>query len=127
MRARRWIVSVEQAIDAARFRRVAARPPAHFRIEPYGGHGTGSGVVVRGRVLDGPRLSQAAEGESVRTAVSRTLRGFLTNELPGVPLRVAVAGVEVHTVTDLEGYLLVHLDPGPLDGPCPPGIVELAG
>jgi phosphatidate phosphatase APP1 len=67
------------------------------------------------------------EGESVRTALRRTLRGFITNELPGVPLRVVVGGAEVRTVTDLEGYFLVHLDPGSFDGPCPTGIVELAG
>jgi phosphatidate phosphatase APP1 len=97
-----------------------------LRIEPYGGHGTKSGIVVRGRVLDGPRLSQAIEGESVRTAVSRTLRAFLTHELPGVRLRVAVAGAEVHTVTDDEGYFRVPLDPGPLDGPPPTGVVEVA-
>lgn len=126
MRARRWIVSLEHAIGAARLRRVAARPPENFRIEPYAGHGSSSGIVVRGRVVDGPPLSQAEEGERVRTAVLRTLRGFLTHELPGVPLRVVVAGTEVHTVTDDDGYLLVHLDPGPLDG-SPAGIVELAG
>lgn len=127
MRPLQWLVSVERAWDEARLRRAAARPPAHFRIEAYGGHGTSGGVVVRGRVLDDPPLSTAMEGEGVATAVRRTVRGFLTNELPGVPLRVAVAGAEAHTVSDAEGYFLTHLDPGPLDGSSTTGTVELAG
>ena len=84
-------------------------------------------MVVRGRVVDDPPLSAAVDGEDVWTAVRRTLRGFLTDELSGVPLRVAVAGAEVHTVSDSEGYFLVQLDPGPLGGPVTTGTVELAG
>ena len=127
MGARRWILLAEQAWDAARQRRAAGRPPAHFRVEPYGGHGTSGAVVVRGRVVDDPPLSHAVEGEWVGTAVRRTLRGFLTGELPGVPLRVTVAGAEVHTVTDADGYFRVRLDPGHLEGPRPTATVELDG
>jgi phosphatidate phosphatase APP1 len=129
MSPRRWIVSLERTWDAARLRRARSRPPAHFRIEPYIGHGGAEGVVVRGRVLDDPPPSEAVEGEGVSAAVRRTLRHFVTDELPGVPLRVAVAGASVEVVTDSEGYFLARLQPDPaeLAMPWTAGTVELAG
>ena len=129
MSARRWVVSLERAWDAARLRRGFSRPPAHFRIEPYIGHGGAEGLVVRGRVLDDPPPSQAVEGEGVGAAVRRTLKGFATDELPGVPLIVAVAGASVEAVTDAEGYFLVRLRPDPdeLATPWTSGTVELSG
>ena len=129
MDAHRWVVNLERVWDAARLRRGDSRPPAHFRIEPYIGHGGAEGVVVRGRVLDDPPLSEAVEGEGVRAAVRRTLRGFVTDELPGVPLRITVAGVTVETSTDDEGYFLTRLRPDPdlLESPWTIGVVELGG
>lgn len=128
MRARHWIGGLERAWDLARLRRGADRTPAHFRIESYIGHGSAAGVVVRGRVLDDPPLSEAVEGEGVGAAVRRTLRGFVTGELPGVPLRVAVAGETAEVVTDDEGYFLGRLgaDPEALTSPWTAGTVELA-
>lgn len=129
MRVDRWIANVERAWDAARLRRAGERTPADFRIEPYIGHGGPGGVVVRGRVLDDPPPSEAVEGEGVGAAVLRTLRGFVTDELPGVPLRVTVAGASVTTVTDEEGYFLTRLAPDPelLASPWTVGAVELDG
>jgi phosphatidate phosphatase APP1 len=128
MNARRWVVTLEQAWDTARLRRAGSRSPEDFRIEPYVGHGGAGGVVVRGRVLDDPPPSEAAEGEGVAAAVRRTLRGFLTDDLPGVPLRVTVAGTSVETVTDADGYFVTRLlpDPGTLTAPWTRGAVELA-
>ncbi|HSJ21939.1 MAG TPA: phosphatase domain-containing protein [Nocardioidaceae bacterium] len=129
MNARRWVVGLERAWDAARLRRTGSRPPEHFRIEPYVGHGGAGGVVVRGRVLDDPPLSEAVEGEGAGAAVRRTLRSFVTGELPGVPLRVTVAGSSVDAVSDTEGYFLTRLHPEPdkLTRPWATGSVELAG
>ncbi|HET7328958.1 MAG TPA: phosphatase domain-containing protein [Nocardioidaceae bacterium] len=129
MSARRWVVSLERAWDAARLRLAGSRPPAHFRIEPYVGHGGAEGVVVRGRVLDDPPSSEAVEGEGVGAAVRRTLRHFATDELPGVPLRVAVAGTTAQAVTDAEGYFLARLRPNSdkLVRPWTSGSVELDG
>jgi phosphatidate phosphatase APP1 len=129
MSAHRWVVTLERAWDAARLRRARSRTPAHFRIEPYVGHGGPEGVVVRGRVLDDPPLSSAVEGEGVGAAARRALRGFWTDELPGVPLKVSVAGATVETVTDAEGYFLARLrpDPGDLVSPWTSGTVELVG
>lgn len=129
MNVHRWVLSLERAWDAARLRRAGTRTPAHFRIEPYIGHGGAEGVVVRGRVFDDPPLSEAVEGEGVGAAVGRTLRGFVTDELPGVPLRIDVAGATVGAVTDAEGYFLARFRPDgdELASPWTSGTVELDG
>ena len=128
MSAQRWVVHLEAAWDAVRLRRAGTSPPAHFRIEPYVGHGGADGVVVRGRVLDDPPPSEAVEGEGVGPAVRRTLRGFVTDELPGVALRVRLAGETVEVVSDAEGYFVARLRPGleRLSTPWTSGTVELA-
>jgi phosphatidate phosphatase APP1 len=129
MGARAWAIGIEWWWDHRRLRRRASQPPADFRIEPYGGHGGAGSVVVRGRVLDDPPPTEAVEGEGVGAAVRRTLSHFVTDELPGVPLRVTVAGATVETVTDTEGYFRAVLQPDParLTSPWTPGTVELAG
>lgn len=129
MDVQRLIVAAESAWDRRRLRRGQARTPKHFRIEPYIGHGGPAGVVVRGRVLDNPLATEPVEDESVRAAVRRTVRHFLTNELPGVPLRVTVGGASVEAVTDEEGYFLVRVpaDPSSLTSPWTVGVVALAG
>ncbi len=126
---RRLLLGVEQTWDAARLRRSGSGPPEAFRIEPYIGHGGAEEVVVRGRVLDDPPPSDAVDGEGVVAAMRRTLRHFVTDELPGVPLRVTVAGATVETLTDPEGYFLTRLRPAPerLTSPWTTGLVELAG
>ena len=123
-----WVLSAERKWDAARLRRSEARPPAHFRIEAYIGHGGPAGVVVRGRVLDNRLGTEAEEGEGVRAAARRTLGQFVTTELPGVPLRVTVAGTSVDAETDGEGYFRVRLPtPLALTSPWTTGTIELRG
>src|SRR3954468_1089024 len=111
MNVHRWVLSLERAWDSAPMRRARTRTPALFGVEPSSGHGGAEGVVVRGRVFDDPPLSEAVEGEGVGAAVGRTLRGFVTDELPGVPLRIDVAGATVGAVTDAEGYFLARFCP----------------
>ena len=120
------MVALERAWDAARLRR--GRRPDDFRIEPYLGHGGPHGVVVRGRVLDDPAPSEAVEGEGVGAAVRRTLTQFVTDELPGVPLRVTVGDAVVEVSTDAEGYFLARLAPTAesVTSPWTSGTVELA-
>jgi phosphatidate phosphatase APP1 len=128
MSASRWVRELEDAWDGARLRRARSRTPVDLRIAAYLGHGSAHGVVVRGRVLDNPPPSEAVEGEGVGAALRRGVRQFLTNDLPGVTLRVAVAGTTVETVTDADGYFLVRLQPDPdrLTSPWTSGTVELA-
>jgi phosphatidate phosphatase APP1 len=129
MDVRRVVVAVERAWDGARLRRARSRLPEHFRIEAYIGHGGPAGAVVRGRVLDNPMASEAEAGEGVGAAVRRTVGHFLTNDLPGVPLVVRVAGTVVETVTDVDGYFLVRVPTAPeaLESPWTRGTVELRG
>src|SRR5215207_10783389 len=128
MSASHWARRLEQAWDGVRLRRAGTRTPADLRIELYVGHGSDQGVVARGRVVDDPPPSEAVEGEGVGAAVRRTVRQFLTDDLPGVPLRVTVAGATVETATDADGYFQVRLqpDPGRLTAPWTSGTVELA-
>jgi len=129
MGARDWVVGIEQAWDRVRLHRAGDRTPDDFRIEAYGGHGgAAEGVVVRGRALDDPVPTEAVAGEGVRASTRRTLRHFVTDELPGVPIRVSVAGATVEATTDAEGYFLVRLRPdaSALTAPLTTGTVELA-
>jgi phosphatidate phosphatase APP1 len=127
MDLRRWVLDAEHAWDTARLRRKSRRPPTHFRIETYGGHGGAEGVVVRGRVLDNPPPTDAVEGEGVGAAVRRSLALFVTDELPGVPLRVTVGDASAEVTTDEEGYFRAVLRPTRPVGPWQEGVVELAG
>ena len=127
MDVRRLAVAIERTWDRVRLR--GDRAPAHFRIEPYIGHAGPAGAFVRGRVLDNPLGSEAVDGEGVGAAVRRTVGHFLTNDLPGVPLTVTVAGVSAETVTDSEGYFHVRVPTTPeaLESPWTRGSVELRG
>lgn len=129
MSARQWVLRLERAWDAARLRRAGSRVPADFRIVCYGGHGSGEGVVVRGRVVDDPPPSAAVEGEGAVATVRRMVRHFVTDELPGVPLRITVGDAVVDAVTDDEGYFMARLRPSvdTLEAPWTRGTVELAG
>ena len=101
------------------------------RLPDRGLHRTrrAEGVVVRGRVLDDPPPTEAVDGEGVGAALRRTLAGFVTDELPGVPLRITVGDATAETVTDPEGYFVTRLRPDPqaLASPWTDGTVELAG
>ena len=127
MEARQLIIALERAWDGTRWRRGRPRTPQHFRIEPYIGHAGPDGAVVRGRVLDNPVATEAEDGEGVGAAARRTLRHFLTRELPGVPLTVTVGAASVETVSDAEGYFLVRVPPAAeaLPSPWARGTVEL--
>ncbi len=109
MSARGWLVAIERAWDGTRLRRAGDRPPEDFRIESYDGYGGPSGLVLRGRVLDDPEPPDPVEGERRREATLRTVRRFVTDELPDVPLQISVAGQTLDTVTDAEGYYVVRL------------------
>jgi phosphatidate phosphatase APP1 len=80
-------------------------------------------------VFDGAATAPATEDEGMRAAVRRTVRRFLTDELPGVPLAVSVGASRVETVTDDDGYFLARLplDQTVVESPWTSGVVELAG
>lgn len=126
-RKQRVLVGAEQAWDSFLLRRRSRKPLTNFRIEAYGGHGGPDGVVVRGRVLDNPPLSDAVEGEGVGAALRRSLGQFVTVELPHVPLVVRVGDASVELESDADGYFRVELQPSALETPWQRGTVELVG
>jgi phosphatidate phosphatase APP1 len=105
-------INAERRWDRVRLARSARRSPSDFRIITYLGHGSGQRVVVRGRVLDDPEPQAAVDGEGTWPAVRRTAARFLTDELPGVPLRVHLGSAVAETVSDAEGYFDLALDIG---------------
>ena len=128
MGRKQWLlVEAERRWDAARLRRKAGRTPESFRIDAYLGHGGPEGVVVRGRVLDNPPMIPAMEGEGAGAALRRSLGQFVTDELPGVPLRITVGDATTEVETDGEGYFHAELRPTALSDPWQDGEVELAG
>ncbi len=128
MGRKQWLlVEAERRWDAARLRRTAGRTPESFRIDAYLGHGGPEGVVVRGRVLDNPPMTPAMEGEGAGAALRRSLSQFVTDELPGVPLKVTVGDACAEVETDGEGYFHAELRPSALADPWQDGEVELAG
>lgn len=124
----RLAISLERRWDAVRLARRVDRRPEHFRIDSYAGHGNAHEVVLRGRVLDDPEPTEAVDGESAWAAFRRTVGRFLTDELPGVPLRVRVGPAEADVTSDSEGYFearLVTRDE-PFVGPWATGEASLA-
>ncbi|QGG41378.1 App1 family protein [Aeromicrobium yanjiei] len=127
MGASRWVTKIERFLESTPLLSPRSAPTT-FRIESYGGHGGPAGVVVRGRVLDNPPPTRAAEGEGVGAAVRRGVQNFMTRELPGVPLRVEVGGTQIRTVSDEDGYFLVTVPVAThLPSPWAAGTVSLDG
>jgi phosphatidate phosphatase APP1 len=127
MGASGWVTTIERVLESTRLLSPRSTPE-HFRIESYGGHGGPAGVVVRGRVLDNPESSRAAEGEGVGAAVRRSVQNFLTRELPGVPLRIKIGDVTIDAVSDSDGYVVARTDsPAPMGSPWATGIMSLSG
>ncbi|WP_159085854.1 App1 family protein [Aeromicrobium chenweiae] len=127
MGAQRWVTNVERLLESTPLLSPRSTPTS-FRIESYGGHGGPAGVMVRGRVLDNPAPSRAAEGEGVGAAVRRSVQNFLTRELAGVPLTVEIGGTRVRTVSDDDGYFLVRASGADrLGSPWASGSVSLDG
>lgn len=121
------LVEAERLWDGARARRKRGRTPENFRIDTYLGHGSAEGVVVRGRVLDNAPPTPAMEGEGLGATLRRSLGQFVTDELPGVPLRITVGDAVVEVASDDEGYFRAELHPGLLSSPWTDGTVALVG
>jgi len=109
----RGVLALDRAFDQVR-RRVRDRLGRHAPLEvvPYRGYGTADRVAVRGRVMVRTgRTSPAATDVWLRN-VWRTVRRFLTYEMPDVAVRVRMGTAVAATRTDGEGYFRVDM-PGP--------------
>ncbi|MEE8601769.1 App1 family protein [Euzebya tangerina] len=125
---KRSVRAAEVAWDAARREQMKDDPPEDLTIVPYIGHGNAERLVLRGRVLDGREPAAAQPGEDALAALRRSFERFITDEIPDVDLLIQIAGVEVETTTDDQGYFRVEVEAGetPFEGPWQEGRVELA-
>lgn len=120
------VTNVERFLDSVRHK-AGRKTPRNFRIESYGGHAGPDAVIVRGRVLDNPEPSDAAEGEGVSAALRRSVSNFWTRELRGAPLVVVVGDTSTTVSSDDDGYFVARIQTtAPLDGPWTTGTVALA-
>jgi phosphatidate phosphatase APP1 len=89
-----------------------------LRIDVYLGYAGRNRAIVRGRALENevPRPPRASD--RWHDNLRRALRQLESDEVPGLSLRVALAGRELAATTDDEGYF--HLD-FPLPEPLPTG------
>lgn len=82
---------------------------AVLEIVPYRTFGTADALLVRGRVLVRTGRREPAVSDSWLHNVWRTVRRFLTYEMPDVEVRTRIGGHTVAARTDGEGYFRVKL------------------
>ncbi len=105
------VVWLERIFDRLR-RRVGGlfiRRQRPLQVVPYRTYGTTERLEVRGRVL-ALRVTPAADvSDSWLRNVRRTVRSFLTYEVPDVPVQVTRGGEQAIGRSDEEGYFTIDL------------------
>lgn len=107
----RLVRSMERAFEALRTR-IRDQFVSHERpleIVSYRTYGTQDLLEVRGRVLANRSAPPAQATDRWIRNVRRTVRRFLTYEVPGVQVQVMRGAERATTVTDDEGYFRVGL------------------
>ena len=111
----RWLRYALRSVEAVErmLARLLVRLGRPVRIQAFHGFGTGSSVLLGGRVLVGATPPRTAAVS--RWAVFRAnLQPFLTVAVPGAQVRVALPGRgdahEVLVRTDRQGYLVARFD-----------------
>ena len=82
-----------------------------LQIVAYRGYGTAQTVTVRGRVLEDPGLSPAADNDSVWANLANMARRFASDEVPNAQVQVTCMGHSVVAISDAEGYFSATLFP----------------
>ncbi len=91
---------------------------APLHIAMYGGYGSGRDVLVRGRVLEEHPGAEPDPADPRLSNLRRSWDQFESDEVPGVQLRLDVAGTVSEAVTDEDGYFLARVR---LKAPARPG------
>lgn len=99
---------LERGVIAAR-RRAGLFGPLH--VLPYRGFGTHDGVWIQARVLVDRGIEGAEADDSLWKNVRMSAKRFLTDEIPGRRVRLALGGDEEVVVSDADGYVLSKLEP----------------
>lgn len=103
---------LEKHVDRARERVAAAFPEDRndVRIEAYRGYGTAERLYLKGRVLRGGVVPEAAEGDTVLLNLVNMIQRFESDEVPGARVVARYFGQEWSTTTDEEGYFEMWLE-----------------
>lgn len=83
--------------------------PKRITVEPYLAHGSTQRVVARGRVVSNAPIQIAQRVEPVWPRLRRTVRRFLTDELPDIEIAATLGAASGVDITDEEGYYRIEL------------------
>ena len=78
-------------------------------IQPYRGHGTGTTLYLKGRVLEHTGVTHSSSTDSLWENVLNMYRRFGSDELPHARVQVRVGDQTWDAVTDEEGYFTLEL------------------
>ncbi|RED18419.1 phosphatase domain-containing protein [Pontivivens insulae] len=98
----RLAVQAERAVD--RFRPKDQRPPL---VEPYRGHATPDGLVLRGRVLAGLRRDTPHKARNKWANFKAMVGLFFTDEIADIEVLHVASGATA--LSDEEGYITLQL------------------
>jgi phosphatidate phosphatase APP1 len=103
---------VEQVFDRVRWgwrRRFGRLGPVE--IVAYRGFGTAGSVLLTGRVVEAKALGRSTPTDRRWRNVVRTIRRFLSSEVPNAEVRARFGEREATAATDEEGYFYLRLEP----------------
>lgn len=99
----RAVTAAERAVDRHIGAYLRRRPGWRVTVVPYVGHGTPTRVHVRGRVVARRRTPRTRSGPA---AVLLTGLGhYLSAEVPGEAVMIALAGSRLRVTSDADGYV----------------------
>jgi phosphatidate phosphatase APP1 len=101
----------EAAFDEARFRlKVKLGRLERIEILAYRGHGNGSEVFLKGRVLEESGVTPSTHTDNVLRNLKNMARRFFSSEIPQAVVRAGFRGEEVEAKADEEGFFDVRFD-----------------
>ncbi|HLM68056.1 MAG TPA: phosphatase domain-containing protein, partial [Longimicrobium sp.] len=83
------------------------------RIEPYRGYGLPDRAYLKGRVVRGAPIPEAAENAGVVMNVAAMIQRFESDEVPGARVRIHHPGGPLTVTTDEEGFFEAWIHPRP--------------
>jgi phosphatidate phosphatase APP1 len=101
--AARRVAAAEVSLDARLVAVLSRRPGWELTVVPYVGHGTATRAHVRARVVLRRRTRVQRSGRA--GVVLTALAHYLSVDVPGEEVTVAVAGAAVRAVAGREGYV----------------------
>ncbi len=103
---------LEKHVDRAVERVAGAFPEDRndVRIEAYRGYGTAGRLYLKGRVLRGSVVPEAADSDNALLNLANMIQRFESDEVPGARVAARFGAQEWSTVTNEEGYFEMWLE-----------------